>query len=71
MMSWTLNAAGLFVTTTAALLTFLYLFNTRPSAAAVQGAAEESCIRHHRRVLVAVGLLAAWLVLQDAALVFL
>ncbi len=72
MVSWTLNAVGLFVTTTAALLIFLYLANTPPRAASApsQAGADQGCIKHHRRVLVAVGLLAAWLVMQDAALVF-
>ncbi len=72
MVSWTLNAVGLFVTTTAALLIFLYLANTAPRAASAQAqaGADQTCIKHPRRVLVAVGLLAAWLVMQYAALVF-
>ena len=71
MVSWTLNAVGLFVTTTGVLLMFLYLANTAPRAVAAQPAANDVRIKNHRRLQLAIGLLALWLLIQDVAVIFL
>ncbi len=70
--AWMLNAVGLFVTTTASLLLFLYLCNTAPRVAAAQvGGSAQDLVRNYQRLRWAVGLLAAWLVIQDLSLILL
>lgn len=70
--AWMLNAVGLFVTTTGSLLLFLYLCNTAPRAEGAGAAvATPELVQNYRRLRVAVGLLAVWLVIQDLSLILL
>ena len=70
--AWLLNAVGLFATTVGALLTFLYLYEspkfsdkfTSPDAA-------RAFAKHQRSLLIAVGLLAAWLLIQILSVILL
>ena len=67
LMQWILNTLGLYVTTVGALLLFLYLYRSPQLAehwASPEGKIEYA--RHRRRLLVGTGLLAAWLVLENA-----
>jgi hypothetical protein len=63
--AWLLNTLGLFVTTTGALLLFLYLW-TSPKFAEhwLTPDARIAYARHRRLVIVAVGMIALWLVLE-------
>jgi len=69
---WILSTLGLYVTTVGALLLFLYLYRS-PQVAdhwnSPQGKAEYA--KHRRRLLFGTGLLAAWLVLENAAALYL
>ena len=70
--AWMLNAIGLFVTTSGSLLLFLYLCNTAPRLESAGGPdASQDLARNYRRLRTAVGLLAAWLVVQDLSLILL
>lgn len=71
--AWVINAVGLFATTAGVLLIFLYLWNAPVVVADRQQASPEAQarLRHHNSVLMAVGLLAVWLVLQDLAVILL
>ena len=64
-LAWLLNVFGLFLTTTGALLLFLYLL-TSPKWADhwLTPDARVSYAKHRRLVTVAVGLIALWLVLE-------
>lgn len=64
---WILNTLGLYVTTVGALLLFLYLYRS-PQVAEYWSSAEgkSEYVRHRRRLIVGTGLLAAWLVLENA-----
>ena len=65
---WVLSTLGLYVTTVGALLIFLYLYRSPAvpdSWTTPEGKAEYA--RHRSRLLVGTGLLAAWLVLENAA----
>jgi len=69
---WILNTLGLYVTTVGALLLFLYLYRSPQVAdhwSSSEGRAEY--VRHRRRLIVGTGLLAAWLVLENASSLFL
>lgn len=72
-LQWILNTLGLYVTTVGALLLFLYLYRSPQIvdqwAASPQGRNEYA--RHRRRLIVGTGLLAAWLVLENATTLFL
>jgi len=69
MTAWLLNEIGLLVTTIGALLMFLYLSPEPQFATAMQPQeAKQGFLQYHRHARVGVGLLAAWLVLQDLAL---
>ena len=68
MFNWTLNAVAQFVTTTATLLIFLYLMKAEGDVAQASLA---DIRKSYRRLQIAIGLLALWLLLQDAAIVFL
>jgi len=65
---WILNTLGLYVTTVGALLLFLYLYRS-PRVADHWSSAEgrSEYVRHRRRLIVGTGLLAAWLVLENAS----
>ena len=70
--AWMLNALGLFVTTAGALLIFLYLSQAPRFADRLPAADDKDAYqRHHGRVMIGVGLLAAWLLVQDLALILL
>jgi len=69
---WVLNTLGLYVTTVGALLLFLYMYRS-PQLADHWNSPEgrSAYARHRRRLVVGTGLLAAWLVLENAAALFL
>jgi len=70
--AWVLNAVGLFVTTVGALLAFLYLRDApRFAEQLVSAEAKRDYNRHQRMVSIVVGLLAAWFVIQNLALILL
>ena len=70
--SWVLNAIGLFAVTTGALLMFLYLRNTPKFAAQLSSdEAKRAYEKHQRLSMIAMGLLAAWLVIQYVGLILL
>lgn len=71
--AWALNAVGLLSTTIGVLLLFLYLQQKAARFAdSIEGTEPKRAYEAHaRRVTIAVGLLAAWLVVQDLALFFL
>jgi len=68
--AWLLNAVGLFLTTTSALLAFLYL-RAMPKFSDKFASPEASrdYSKHRRLLVVFVGLLAAWLVIQYLGLI--
>jgi hypothetical protein len=71
MTGWFLNTFALFATTIGALLMFLHLHR---SASAFEGqSAEVKQIyeKHRRQLMVGVGVLAAWLVIQALAVILL
>jgi len=71
-LSWVLNAIGLFAVTTGALLMFLYLRNSPKFAAQLPtDEARRAYEKHQRLSIIAMGLLAAWLVIQYVGLIFL
>ena len=68
--AWILGSVSLFATTVGALLVFLYLCNSPPSAEAWQSPAGKMAYSKHRRMLIiAAGLLAAWLLVQYLAII--
>lgn len=68
--NWVLNAAGLFATTVAALLMFLHLRSLPRTVEELQSAEGKHVYAKYQRLgTIAVGLLAAWLVLQYLALI--
>jgi hypothetical protein len=69
---WILNLFGLFVTTAGALLIFLYLWRSPRFAKAWLTPEGQLAYANHRRLLIlAVGLLAAWLLLQYLGIILL
>jgi hypothetical protein len=71
-MSWVLNVIGLFAVTTGALLMFLYLREAPKFAAQLTtDEAKREYEKHRRLSMIAMGLLAAWLVIQYVGLIFL
>jgi len=70
--AWILGSVSLFVTTVGALLIFLYLCNSPRSPEDWQAPEGRIAYARHRGLLiVGVGLLSAWLVVQDLALILL
>lgn len=70
--AWILGSISLFVTTVGALLIFLYLYKTPPSAEAWQSAEGKAAYPKYRRgLIVSVGLLAVWLLVQNLAVILL
>jgi hypothetical protein len=68
--AWLMNAVGLFLTTTGALLTFLYLrASPRFADKFVSPEASRAYSRHRRLLVIVVGLLSAWLVIQYLGLI--
>ena len=72
MTAWVLNSFGLYLTTVGALLIFLYLWRSPQMADAwstVEG--KGAYAKHRRRLMVGVGLLSVWLVIENLAIIFL
>ena len=70
--AWMLSTVSLFATMIGALLILLYLSNTPRSAEDWHTPDGKIAYAKHRRMLIAgVGLLAAWLVVQDLAVILL
>ena len=68
--AWLFNTLGLWATTTGALLIFLYLWKSPRFADEWLSADGKRAYAKHRRLLVVgVGLLAAWLVMQYLSIV--
>jgi uncharacterized membrane protein len=68
--AWLLSTVSLMATTIAALLIFLYLYKTPRLADAWQTEeGRRAYLQHQRRLTIGVGLLAAWLVVQGAAVI--
>ena len=68
--AWILNTAGLFLTTVGALLIFLYLWKAPRFAEDWLSPEGKIAYEKHRRLLIiGVGLLAAWLLLQYVAVI--
>jgi len=70
--AWILNTAGLFVTAVGALLIFLYVWRTPQFAAEWLTPEGKIAYAKHRRLLViGVGLLAVWVMLQYLGVILL
>ena len=70
--TWILNAVGLFLTTVGALLIFLYLWKApRFVEEWVSPEGKRAYARHRRLLIVAAGLLAAWVLVQYLAIILL
>jgi hypothetical protein len=70
--AWLMSTVSLMATTIAALLIFLYLWRAPRVADAWQTPEGRlAYARHQRRLMVSVGLLAAWLVVQGVAVIVL
>jgi hypothetical protein len=68
--AWLLSTVSLLATTIAALLIFLYLYKAPRLADAWQTPeGQRAYMQHQRRLMLGVGLLAAWLVVQGAAVI--
>ena len=71
MTAWLLNEIGLLMTTIGALMMFLYLSPEPTFASAMQPQeSKQGFLKYQRQARFGVGLLAAWLVLQDLAILF-
>ena len=71
-MAWALNAIVLFVTTVGALLIFLSLYKApRFSEVSLTPEEKRAYAKYQRQVIIGIGLLAAWLVIQDLAFILL
>lgn len=68
--SWVLNAIGLFAVTAGALLMFLSLRDPKFVAEFTTPEAKRAYEKHRRLSIVAIGLIAAWLVVQYVGLIF-
>jgi len=70
MINWIMNAAGLFLTTTGALLIFLYLWRApRFANDWLSEEARDAYARNRLLLIIAVGLLAAWFLVQCLAVI--
>ena len=70
--AWLLNSVSLFATTVGALLIFLYLSQApRLADNRVPAEVKQACQKHRRLLMIFVGLLAAWLVVQYLAVILL
>ena len=67
--AWVLNAVGLYATTVGALLIYLHL--RHPIPVHLQAEEKAAYERHQKRLRIGVGLLAAWLLIQDIAVLML
>ncbi len=72
MTTWILNAVGLFLTTVGALLIFLYLWKAPKLADEwLSPDGKRAYSKHRRLLIIAVGLLAAWVLVQYLAVILL
>jgi hypothetical protein len=72
MTAWILNTASIFITTIGVLLIFLYLWKApRFAVEALPPDDKRAYEKHHRGLVIGVGLLAAWLLVQDIAILVL
>jgi hypothetical protein len=70
--AWILGTASLFVTTVGALLIFLYLSQApRLAGDGISAEVKRACEKHRRMLMIATGLLAAWLLVQYLAVILL
>jgi hypothetical protein len=70
--TWILDTAGLFLTTAGALLIFLYLWKApRFAEEWLSPEGKLAYVKHRRLLIVSVGLLAAWLLVQYLAVILL
>ena len=70
--AWVLKTVGLFATTVGALLVFLYLWKSpRFADAWLTPEGKRAYAKHRRLLVVSVGLLAAWLVVEYMAAIVL
>jgi hypothetical protein len=70
--AWVLNSVSLFTTTVGALLIFLYLTQApRLVGDGIPSEIKSACEKHRRMLTIAVGLLAAWLLVQYLAVILL
>lgn len=69
--NWLLNAVGLFVTTVGALLTLLYLWKSpRFADEWLTPEGRKAYSKHRRLLIIVVGLLSAWLIVQYLAVIY-
>jgi hypothetical protein len=70
--AWILNSVSLFVTTVGALLIFLHLSQApRLADSRIPAEIQQACEKHRRSLMISVGLLAGWLLIQDLAVILL
>lgn len=70
--AWLLNTISVLATTIGALLIFLYLWKApRFAEAWLSPEGKLAYIRHRRLLVISVGLLAAWLLMQGLAIILL
>jgi hypothetical protein len=70
--AWVLNSVSLFATTVGALLIFLYLTQApRLAGDGIPADVKQAFEKHRRMLTIAVGLLAAWLLVQYLAVILL
>lgn len=70
--AWVLNSVSLFATTVGALLIFLYLTQApRMVGDGIPADVKQAFEKHRRMLTIAVGLLAAWLLVQYLAVILL
>ena len=70
--AWVLNSVSLFATTVGALLIFLYLRQApRMVGDGIPADVKQAFEKHRRMLTIAVGLLAAWLLVQYLAVILL
>jgi len=68
--AWVLNSVSLFATTVGALLIFLYLSQAPKLAGdGIPAEVKRACEKHRRLLMISVGLLAAWLLVQYLAVI--
>ena len=70
--AWILNIVGLFATTVGALLIFLYLWRApRFAEDWLSPEGKRAYIKHRRLLIISVGLIAVWLLIQYLAVILL
>ena len=69
MTNWILNTVGLFAITAGTLLLFLHMHRTSQLAAGTCTTPSRPCVRNERLIRWALGLMAAWFVVQYLAVI--